>query len=60
MTEKKRTKEFKKNQLSDQKIDLSNKSVTCPSKGGVMSHIIVLGACVQRHHGTKIRYVQGA
>jgi hypothetical protein len=58
MSEKKRTKEFKKNQLSDQEIDLRHKSITCPSKGGVISHIIVLRTCVQRH-GTKIRYVQG-
>jgi hypothetical protein len=56
--ETKRTKEFKKNQLSDQEIDLSHKSVTCPSKEGVTSHIILLRTCVQRH-GTKIRYVQG-
>ncbi len=51
------TKEFKKSQLSDQAIDLSLKSVTCPSKEGVTSHIIVLGTCLQRH-GTKVRYVQ--
>jgi hypothetical protein len=55
--ETKKTKEFKKNQLSDQAIDLSHKSVTCPSKEGVTSCIIVLGTCVQRHN-MKIRYVQ--
>ena len=49
----KRTKEFKKKQLSDQENDLSHKSVTCPSKEGVTSHIMVLGTCVQRH-STKI------
>jgi hypothetical protein len=46
------------NQLSDQEIDLSHKSVTCPSKEGVTSCIIVLGRYVQRH-STKIRYLQG-
>jgi hypothetical protein len=56
--ETERTKEIKKNQLSDQEIELSHKSVICPSKKGVTSRIIVLGACVQRH-GTKVRYVQG-
>jgi hypothetical protein len=45
----KRTKEFKKKQLSDQENDLSHKSVTCPSKEGVTIHIMVLGTCVQRH-----------
>ncbi len=49
----KRTKEFKKKQLSDKENDLSHKSVTCPSIEGVTSHIIVLGTCVQRH-GTKV------
>jgi hypothetical protein len=34
----KRTKEFKKEQLSDQNNDLSHKSVTCPSKEGVTIH----------------------
>jgi hypothetical protein len=53
MNAKERTKEFKKNQLSDQEIDLSHKSVTCLSKDGVTSHIIVLGTCVRRH-STKI------
>jgi hypothetical protein len=52
--ETERTKDFKKNQ----EIDLSDKSVTCPSKEAVTSRIIVLGTCVQRH-GTKFRYVQG-
>ncbi len=56
--ETERTKEFKKNQLCDQAIDLSHKSVTCPSMEGVMSCIIVLGTCVQRQ-GMKIRYLQG-
>jgi hypothetical protein len=45
--------EFKKIQLSDQENDLSHKSVTCLSKEGVMSRIMVLGTCEQRH-GTKI------
>ncbi len=58
MNEKERTKEFMKNQLSDQEIDLSHKSVTWLSKEGVLSGIILLGACVQRH-GTKISYMQG-
>jgi hypothetical protein len=31
MNEKERTREFKKNQLSNQEIDLSHKAVTCPS-----------------------------
>jgi hypothetical protein len=44
----KRTKEFKKKQLSDQENDLSHKSVTCPSKEGVTIYIMVLGTCVQR------------
>ncbi len=37
------------NQLSDQKIGLSHKSITCPSKEGAMSHIIVLRKCVCIH-----------
>ncbi len=49
----KRTKEFRKKQLSDQENDLSHKSVTCPSKEGIMSCIMVLRTCVGRH-GTKI------
>jgi hypothetical protein len=49
----KRTKEFKKEQLGDQENELSHKSVTCPSKEGVTSHIMVLGKGVQRH-STKI------
>ncbi len=49
----KRTKEFKKKQFSNKENDLSHKSVTCPSKEGVTSHIMVLGTCVQRH-GMKI------
>ncbi len=49
----KRTKEFKKKQLSDQENDLSHMCVTCSSKEGVTSRIMVLGTCVQRH-GTKI------
>jgi hypothetical protein len=49
----KRTKEFKKKQLSDQENDLSYKSVTCPSKVDVMIHIMLLRTCVQRHR-TKI------
>ncbi len=32
---------------------MSHKSVTCPSKEGVTSHIMVLGTCVQSHR-TKI------
>jgi hypothetical protein len=56
--ETERTKEFKKNQLSDQAIDLSHKSVTCPRKEGITSPIIVLGTCVQKH-SIKIRYLQG-
>jgi hypothetical protein len=48
MNEKERTKEFKKNQLSDQEIDLSHTSVICPSKEGVTSCNIALGACEQR------------
>jgi hypothetical protein len=42
----KRTKEFKKKQLSDQEKNLSHKSVACPRKEGVTSHIMVLGTCV--------------
>jgi hypothetical protein len=49
----KRTMEFKKKLLSDQENDFSHKSVTCPSKEGVTSHIMVLGTCV-RWHGTRI------
>jgi hypothetical protein len=49
----KRTKEFKKKQLSDQENDLSHKSVTCLSKECVTIGIMVLGTCVQRH-GMKI------
>jgi hypothetical protein len=40
------TEEFKKNQLSDQEIDLSHESITCPSKEGVRSRIILLGTGV--------------
>ena len=49
----KRTKEFKKKQLSDQENDLKHKSVTCLGKEGVTRRIMILGTCVQRH-GTKI------
>jgi hypothetical protein len=49
----KRTKEFKKKQLSNQENDLSHKSVTCPSKESVTIFMMVFGTCVQRH-GTKI------
>ncbi len=50
----KRTKEFKKKQLSDQENDLSHKSViTCMSKENVTSHIMVLRTCARRH-GNKI------
>ncbi len=44
----KRTKEFKKKQLSDQENDLSHKSVTCPGKEGVTIHIMLLKTFVQR------------
>ncbi len=59
MNETKRTKEFKKNQLSDQEIELSHKSVTRPSKEGYEQYYCTWDICTKARYKDQVpaRYI---